>query len=272
MKPVIFAATASALLFAQSARSGAPAAAPLKPTGSWVINFDDAQCVAEREYGSSGKPLTLVLKQPPIGEVMQVGVVSNGGPKEPEQYRGTIAFDTRIVKASVLTYRPHGSVKGVRLVNMPLKHFAAAAGSKILTFDSGSGVHSTFELEALPSVLQLLNQCAADLRTVWKVDSSEADRQLQGVRGKGLGKLISPNDYPRDAVLAEQSGTVTMALLIDETGKVADCSVIATSGVAILDSQSCAVVKIRAKFVPITDSTGKPIKTSVIQRITWKLG
>ena len=39
--------------------AAAPAAEPRQPTGQWIVNFDDAQCVAQRDYGTADKPLTL---------------------------------------------------------------------------------------------------------------------------------------------------------------------------------------------------------------------
>jgi len=66
-------------------------------------------------------------------------------------------------------------------------------------------------------------------------------------------------------------GSVAFVLLIDEEGKVADCTVTETSGVASLDAQSCAIVKERAKFKPATGLDGKPSKSSYFQRISWRL-
>ena len=66
-------------------------------------------------------------------------------------------------------------------------------------------------------------------------------------------------------------GAVSLALLIDEQGKVADCTVTQTSGVAALDAQSCAIIKERGKFSPAIGHDGKPAKSSWLQRINWAL-
>ena len=42
----------------------AAAAKPKQPTGKWIVNFADAQCVATRNYGSNSDPIYLVLKAP----------------------------------------------------------------------------------------------------------------------------------------------------------------------------------------------------------------
>ena len=66
-----------------------------------------------------------------------------------------------------------------------------------------------------------------------------------------------------------QSGTVSFALLIDEAGKVADCTVIKTSGIAALDAQSCFVVKERAHFTPAIGADGRPAKDARTASVTW---
>ncbi len=60
-------------------------------------------------------------------------------------------------------------------------------------------------------------------------------------------------------------------ILVDEQGKVADCTVIQTSGVAALDAQSCSVIKLGAKYKPAIGLDGKPAKSAAFQTISWKI-
>lgn len=85
-----------------------------------------------------------------------------------------------------------------------------------------------------------------------------------------LRGYFNANDYPGLAIRQEQSGLVEFALLIDETGKVADCTLIKTSGVAALDAQSCAVIKRRGAFLPALGLDGKPVKAATTHRIGWE--
>jgi hypothetical protein len=67
------------LAFLAAVSAGAAASAePRQPTGKWVVNFADAQCIATRNYGSEKDPLVLVLKAPAIGGLLQIGIVRNG--------------------------------------------------------------------------------------------------------------------------------------------------------------------------------------------------
>jgi hypothetical protein len=64
----------------------------LEPAGRWVVNFADAQCIANRSYGSGDKAWSLVLKQPPLGDVMQLMVMQAGAAKQPEQNKIKVAL------------------------------------------------------------------------------------------------------------------------------------------------------------------------------------
>ena len=121
-------------------------------------------------------------------------------------------------------------------------------------------------------MLQLLDECAADPQKVWNVWDENRDSVTlkKGPEGNIQG-LFRPSDYPPAALRKSLSGTPTLVLLIDEFGKVADCTITRTSGAAAIDAQSCAILSERAKFQPAIGLNGKPTKSAVSQSITWRL-
>jgi TonB family protein len=137
-----------------------------------------------------------------------------------------------------------------------------------------SRADESFALAQMPALMKTLDTCAADLRKVWKVWDYEKGGTEAGLKegpSGNLSRLFDPDDYPAISILKDQVGSVAFALLIDEQGKVADCTVTQTSGLAALDAQSCAVVKARGKFKPAVGPDGKPSKSAYFQRITWAL-
>jgi TonB family protein len=247
-------------------------AAPLQPTGKWIVHFDDAQCVAERSYGPPGQPLYLTLKQPALGEVMQLDILEPGFTNAPTQIDGRIRFeDQDAVKTSVLRYQVPKEKVRVHMMNVPLKQFAAARTASTLQI-TAAALDKTLALSQLGPLLDLMDQCVADLRRVWNIRLGEDEKGTvrQDVKGD-LRRLFSSEDYPYEALMNMDSGSVKVALLVNEQGKVADCSVIETSGVAILDVQSCAILKSRAKFAPAIGPDGAPAKDAFIQLINWQV-
>ena len=92
----------------------------------------------------------------------------------------------------------------------------------------------------------------------------------EGAKGDLMG-LFASDDYPTQAILEGGTGSVEIVILIDEQGKAADCTVVETSGVPVLDAQACAVIRQRARFTPAVGLDGKAAKSAFRQRITWKI-
>ncbi len=253
--------------------TAATAAPPLSPTGAWVVDFAPSQCIGTREYGTREKPLLLVFKPSVLGDVMTLAIIRDG--KEPEvlQHSVTLKLDQLSpISASLLAFSPKGSNRRAELINLPLEAFAALRRSKSLAI-AGAGIRSqSFALQGMIPLMKAMDTCLADLRQVWNVGEVAQSKLKQGPRSKKpLNRYFDADDYPLVAARAEQTGTLAFALLIDENGKIADCTVLATSGVATLDSQSCAIIKERAVFIPAIGADGKPAKSATMQRIRWEL-
>ena len=246
--------------------------APRQPTANWVVNFDDAQCLASRSYGSTEEPLHLVLKAPPVGGVMHIAVVRNAGNVPPSQVDATIAIDGQPpIKTNMLMFSPKNSKQRVYTSNMPSGEFARVRGAKSLSIRS-SGLNETFSITDIEALLKVMDECVADLRQAWNVSSEDGETSKLVKRAQSqLGKYVNDEDYPAHAIMEEATGSVRFTLLIDEAGRVADCTVIETSGVAVLDAQTCAIIKRRAKFEPAVGPDEKPAKDAVMSRITWAM-
>jgi len=93
-------------------------------------------------------------------------------------------------------------------------------------------------------------------------------------RGKQFDLAIGPMTKlmdPWDAVRQGQSGLAHVVVLVDENGRMADCTLIATSGIAVLDAQTCIILRNRGKFAPAIGADGKPTKGTFHQRVNWEM-
>ncbi len=244
------------------------------PTSKWVVDFDDSQCVASRNYGSDGEPLGLALKAPPVGEVMQVVVVRRGkGGRYADQLNAKISIDGgQSISTSMIAMMTGQDNQRSYRVNLPLEQFSAVRHAKTLSIQGGREFRETFAISQMAALLKVMDECVADLRKVWNVTAVGAPSRTLREPARGtLEGLIYAKDYPGIAIDDLAEGSVAFLVLIDETGKVADCTVTQTSGVAALDAQSCAIVKQRARFTPAIGLDGRPAKDSYHQRITWRM-
>jgi protein TonB len=82
---------------------------------------------------------------------------------------------------------------------------------------------------------------------------------------------VTDDDYPASALRAEQAGTVRFRLDVDPTGKVTACTVTGSSGVSVLDTTACNLLKRRARFNPAEDAEGNKIPAPYNGSFTWKI-
>lgn len=239
-------------------------AAPLAPTGKWVVNFDDAQCVASRAYGED----QLFLKAAPIGDVVQFGIMQSGRSGPPVQVEAEVlpsAGDA--YRGTAVRWSANAPpARRMYLINMPVTDFERLSRAPSLALKIGD-LRRDFAMPAMHELARVMKTCVDDLQQVWSSGGSGTPARAMA----NLASYFSDGDYPQDAIRNDQSGTTQFALLIDEQGKVADCMVIQSSGQAGLDTQSCAIVKKRARFTPARDANGKPTKDRVTSRISWRI-
>lgn len=97
-------------------------------------------------------------------------------------------------------------------------------------------------------------------------------RRMAAVRARAnLASLFSDEDYPEEAVLKREEGTVGFRLQVGPDGTVGVCTITASSGHVSLDSTTCRLLTERARFSPARDRRGRPTGDSVVGRITWRL-
>ena len=84
--------------------------------------------------------------------------------------------------------------------------------------------------------------------------------------------VFSADDYPVSAQRNGEEGTVQAQLTVDESGRVADCKVLRSSGSEALDSATCGILERRARFIPARDAKGKSVASTVVTPpIRWQL-
>ncbi len=248
-------------------------AAPPEPTGKWVVNFEPAQCIASRSYGTEEEPLMLVLKAPVTGSTLQLFVIRKGRKgSAAEQLKGGLAIAGEAKAGlSVLAYSPKGEARRVFLFNLPRDSVAAWPSKGSLEVRAGASIREGFALSGLQPLLKIMDKCVADLRDYWNFSDETIASKHRRRAEANLIRVFSANDYPSISLREGDTGTVRVVLLVDPTGKVADCSLVETSGVAVLDAQTCVLIRERAQLRPAIGVDGKPARDVFLQRVTWSM-
>ena len=263
----------ASMLIASTISTATAAGLPREPTEKWLVDFADAQCIASRNYGTADDPLVLAIKAPALGDVIELAVVRPGeGGRYAEQLEGHFAFDDgKPLRTTMLVFATGEPKHRIVRFVVPLDQFAAARTASVIRIRAKGEFDERFVISQLDPLMKVIDVCVDDLRKVWNVVEGDAQSPLaQDATGEVLG-LIQGDDYPDAALENDQQGKTKFALLIDEQGRVADCTIIETSGVAALDGQSCAIIRERAKFEPAVGPDGKPAKDAYLQSVSWKI-
>ncbi|RST32194.1 energy transducer TonB [Sphingomonas ginkgonis] len=274
----------TALLGAALMIPQAAAAEPLQPTARWNVDISEAQCVATRPYGAASTALTLGVKQPALGGIVQLIFASPHASTAPFAIEtgALLSFDEDPpIKIDLLFYDVLKAGKRILLANIPRHLLEEHAGARLMTIHSKGLIEQQFALSDTGPLLKVLGDCGVDLRHYWNIED-DAEQKFPLLKedkqpGKAhhatadLSNVLQASDYPGQAALRGQAGTVRLALLVDDGGSVADCTVIETSGVAVLDAQGCQAMRNRARFEPAADATGKPRRDGVLVRIRWEM-
>lgn len=100
-----------------------------------------------------------------------------------------------------------------------------------------------------------------------------APSKARGATPDGLGRWSAriQENYPPRAVRDEIEGRVGVRVSIGPNGRVADCSVTASSGSGILDDAACTGMRSYARFNPALDAAGNPTSGSYSTTIVYNL-
>lgn len=84
-------------------------------------------------------------------------------------------------------------------------------------------------------------------------------------------KWMTPDDYPVEALRANEQGAIGFVLEVDAKGIAKTCRVTSGAEAAILSKATCKILLERAKFVPAKDKAGKPIASAFESRFRWEI-
>ena len=82
---------------------------------------------------------------------------------------------------------------------------------------------------------------------------------------------VTTEDYPSRALRYEREGTVAFRLMIDPLGTPSSCIVTRTSQSEELDTQTCTLLMLRARFYPAMDDKGRAVEGAYSSSVRWMI-
>jgi TonB family protein len=99
----------------------------------------------------------------------------------------------------------------------------------------------------------------------------ELSLRQQAETRRALTRFISVRDYPREARRQRAEGRVDFEVETTAEGRVSTCRVVYSSGHALLDERTCAIMRERARIAPRRDAEGRPVPARVQTAYNWVL-
>lgn len=229
--------------------------APRAHTGKWIVDFAESQCVAALDYGEPGDPEMLLFKVIPSGNHVQVAMVSDGRKFKAKVKRGEIRVNGSKREAQLLHY---GTTKNKTVYRFLMPGTVDSIASIERIELDLPGIDYDLAIPQMDEISKVLGQCLVSLREYWNVDNGKIAVGPQG----DVRTIFSSRDYPAQAFRDKESGIARAFLLIDEEGKVADCTISAFAGNVLFATQTCAVMVDRLEMEPARDAEGNAVRSS----------
>lgn len=266
-RPSLVAAAACCLLEPAGALGS-----PLVPTGKWVVDYREDQCLASRVYGSSERPVALGIRPALNGETYLLIVArKHSGPQPSQELQGTVDFGRGRIKSWLLEYESKTSAMDLYQFRISAGEMDQAKTAPHMKLNAPGAPDIDLTLEHMPQLIKTLEDCTENLKHYWNAQGEKDGRIAKPAKGD-LRKLFSSDDYPDEAFFRNQGGQSQLILLVNESGKVAGCDVLSPSGIPALDIMGCQVISKRATFTPALDANGKAVRSIVVTPpIVWSM-
>lgn len=267
MKSLVF-ATIVGLLLPSAASAALPA--PIPPVGKWAVDYGENTCTLSRQFGNQAMPMTLGVIPMPMSKSARVVLVTSDRLKAIPYSKGIIAFDGSPTPIETnFELAPGAKVGSIMVARVQGELLDGIEKSTMLTFRP-QGAPVALRIGPSARAVAALRSCVADLLVRWGMDKAAQAQVVAPPDGSAVG-VFDYDDYPSDALQANQQGEVVMRYWVETNGRLSDCKVVKSSGSASLDSATCGIVTERARLKPARNAEGLPVRSLTSSSIIWRI-
>lgn len=236
----------------------------------WTVDFADSHCQASRTFDTSAKPVTMAIKPPLLGGPTRVtfsGKITKLTNLEP---RGAIDFEDGGPSLATDFHAVLISDGFGLIADLAPSDAARLRRARALSVRAERLLRGRLETGAMESLFRTLDRCVEDLRQ--RVGAgAKAPLWVQQARPpSALDPLFSASKFWTVEVRHAKTNEITAQLLVDKAGDVRECAIVASSGSAGLDIQTCQVFEQRVRYSPALDASGKAVASVVTETVKWR--
>lgn len=242
------------------------------PAGRWVADRNDGGCAVLRRTADA-PALTIAVQLGPGSGLVRILVFNAGWNRAAVRNRRRVELSIGggPVSAPETTSGVESAGEfGFSFTMLDSSVLDRLAASESLIVSERGAALVELRLPSARLAAKVLRDCEEATLRNWGVDvEARARLQRQPRPVKPLASLIGYLDYPAAELRKGVSGRVTARLAVGKDGRIATCTIAASSGNAALDQSSCALLSARARFEPALGPDGRPAEATHIARVTW---
>jgi TonB family protein len=266
-----FLIAAGTALCASSSSAAPKPLVPRQPTGPWVVDYSQDECILDRNYGTASQPQVLAISRVPMDTRVTLSYVTRDQKPLLRDGKAKIGFGTAApVEAGFRAYPVAG--KAVRnlaaYVADGVRSIESAADAGVISIDAAGELRQAYAVPGLAAAVRALDACVLDLGKAWGISIDQQKRLKEPARPLS-DQYLSPDDYPPNTLNENITGRAQVRMWVDETGKPLDCTPLRSSGSPVFGETSCRLLMKRAAFKPAVDVDGKPVRSIYIYTVDW---
>lgn len=254
--------------------------------GGWEVYGGEDNCGATMEFEGPGDTSFTVLSYAD-GTVAAAVTNTEWSAKKGSDYNVEFVLNERSYKGVAIGTSEYPRAGFLAALNGNfLRDFAAGSTLWILLDDKEI---DRLSLAGTSSAMSAVDRCLAAVKRNIAASEREkarwahlpkdpfakpppppAEPNVATPRGNA-GLWVNANDYPSQALREEHEGKTGFRVIVDETGTPTDCTILASSGSTVLDTQACTLIMRRARFNPAKDAEGRPTVGHFDSTVNWQI-
>jgi TonB family protein len=247
-------------------------AAPLSPSGPWIVESTASMCVVQRSFGSGEEAAQIEFRPGRFSQGMRLVLSRQGGEKA--NLRGSAELFLDGGGSITIPFSQSRAAKGngrILVIDLDKSELGQVRLTSQLRIKAGTydATLAPAEIDAAMKSLELCEKdhLVRDGMSPATIDAIETYAESDG----DFLSLFGPDDYPIAAIRNFEQGSVGVRYRVTKEGKARDCKVLESSGSARLDARTCAIISRRGKFLPSRSKTGEPIESIMYSQVDWVL-
>ena len=245
---------------------------PLQPTGKWLVDYADSQCVLQREYGTTRRPLTLGIQPDLMDDKVKLVVVGGASGGHKFEVPASVSFGTsdEPVKSKLDSLSMQGRPIQLNETFLKRSELNRAMVTERIDLEAQRVIDVHLAVPGIASALTILDECVADLLDGWGFSRLEQRQLARFARPHGGELDVSSDDYPEAALDKGHSGPTVARVSVGVDGTASDCKIVSSSKSQDLDEASCKVL-LRSRYEPAITKAGEAVASVYIRQLHWRM-